>query len=142
MSDLVADSSVVAKWVMPEADSPPARLLMATVAQRGDRFVVLDLVYPEVANAIWKQFRRTQASIEDAKLYIAELLTLDLEIKAARELLPDAWEIAAQYGVAVYDAMFVALTVQMKIPGITADGPLCKALGSDFPQIKMLQDWH
>lgn len=52
MSDTVVDSSVVAKWVLPEADSAHAQRLITEVAAAGQRLVVLDLALPEVTNAI------------------------------------------------------------------------------------------
>jgi hypothetical protein len=48
MSDIVVDSSVVAKWILPEFDSPHAQKLITEVAMRGDRLIVLDLAFPEV----------------------------------------------------------------------------------------------
>jgi hypothetical protein len=54
MSDIVVDSSVVAKWILPEPDSAQSKRLITEVAQKGERLIVLDLVFVEVANAIWK----------------------------------------------------------------------------------------
>lgn len=55
MTDVVVDSSVVAKWILPEADSGQAQRVITDVATQGHRLIVLDLVFPEVANAICKQ---------------------------------------------------------------------------------------
>jgi predicted nucleic acid-binding protein len=52
MSDTVVDSSVVAKWFLPEPDSTQAERLLTEVAQKGERLIALDLVFVEVANAI------------------------------------------------------------------------------------------
>jgi predicted nucleic acid-binding protein len=52
MSDTVVDSSVVAKWILPEPDSAQAQRLITEVAAAGERLVVLHLAFPEVANAI------------------------------------------------------------------------------------------
>jgi predicted nucleic acid-binding protein len=56
MSDTVVDSSVVAKWVLPEPDSPHAERLIADVALKGERLIVLDLASVKVTNAIWKRY--------------------------------------------------------------------------------------
>ena len=37
MSDTVVDSSVAAKWILPESDSPDADRLITDVAQKGER---------------------------------------------------------------------------------------------------------
>lgn len=55
MSDVVVDSSVIAKWILPEADSDQARRLITEVAMAGEHLFVLDLALTEVTNAIWKR---------------------------------------------------------------------------------------
>ena len=50
MSDTVVDSSVVAKWVMPEPDSDQAQRLISEVALKGARLIILDLALAEVAS--------------------------------------------------------------------------------------------
>ena len=63
MSDVIADSCVAAKWVIPEPDSAQAKRVLREVSLRGDQVIVLDLVLPEVANAIWKRHHRRQLLI-------------------------------------------------------------------------------
>jgi predicted nucleic acid-binding protein len=57
MSDVVVDSRVVAKWFVPEPDSAQAEQVVTDVKAAGGRLIVLDLVYSEVANVIWKNYR-------------------------------------------------------------------------------------
>lgn len=42
---------------------------------------------------------------------------------------------------AVYDALFVALTVGTNLPGVTADEPLVRAVHADHPHIALLRNW-
>jgi hypothetical protein len=49
---------VAAKWILPEVDSPQADRVIAEVALKGERLIVLDLALIEVANAIWKLHHR------------------------------------------------------------------------------------
>src|SRR5947209_6922563 len=74
MSDTVVDSSVVAKWVLPEPDSGQAQRLISEVAMKGERLIVLDLAFPEVANAIWKRYYRGVAPLAEARQFLDELL--------------------------------------------------------------------
>ena len=67
MSDLVVDSSVVAKWILPEADSNKAQDLLTKSGAKGDRLIVLDLAFPEAASAIWKRHREPRCSVSRAK---------------------------------------------------------------------------
>lgn len=67
MSDTVVDSSVLVKWVLPEADSSQAQRLIAEVAMVGERLIVLDLAFAEAANAIWRQHHLGLLKLEEAR---------------------------------------------------------------------------
>jgi predicted nucleic acid-binding protein len=142
VSDIVVDSSVVAKWVLPEADSPQAQQLLSETATEGGSLVILDLALVEVTNAIWKQHHQGAISSDEAKRFLDCLVGIPVRIEPARELLPLALEIAIAYGRAVYDALFVALAQRTGLQGITADGPLYNAVHAKFPQIVFLRDWR
>ena len=57
-------------------------------------------------------------------------------------LLQPAFEIAVKYDRAIYDALFVALAQDLRLPGVTADEPLWRAVHADFPNIVLLRDWR
>src|SRR5437879_13786317 len=104
MSDTVVDSSVVAKWILPEPDSALADRLIAEVAQKGERLIVLDLAFVEVTNAIWKRHHRRLATLDETRQSLDELLQLPVHVESANRLLKPGLEIAAKYDRAVYDA--------------------------------------
>jgi predicted nucleic acid-binding protein len=141
MSDVVVDSSVVAKWILPEPDSAQAQRLITEVALQGERMIALDLAFAEVANAIWKQHRRGLATLDEARQLLDDLLQSPLHVEPAMRLLQPALEIAATYDRAVYDALFVALSDDLRLPGVTADEPLYNVLHADFPRIILLRNW-
>src|SRR4051795_12706299 len=97
MSDVVVDTNVIAKWILPEADSAQAQRLLAETAAQGRRIIALDLAYPEVASAIWKQHRQKTISSAEADSFIAALLIAPLEVVPAAGLLKAAFSIAARY---------------------------------------------
>ena len=141
MSDTVVDSSVVAKWILPELDSAQAERLIAEVAQKGERLIVLDLTFVEVTNAIWKQYHRGMATLDEARDFMEDLLQIPVHLEPANRLLKPALEIAAKYDRAAYDALFVALCQDLGLQGVTADEPLYNAIHTDFPQIILLRNW-
>jgi predicted nucleic acid-binding protein len=141
MSDVVVDSSVVAKWVLPEADSAHAQRLITEVAAIGQQLIVLDLVFPEVANAIWKQHRRRLITLDEARGFLEALVKIPVRVERAARLLKPALETAVKYDRAVYDALFLALAQDSGWPGVTADEPLFNVVRMDFPQISLLRDW-
>jgi predicted nucleic acid-binding protein len=140
MSDTVVDSSVVAKWILPELDSPQAERLILEVALKGARLIVLDLVFVEVTNAIWKLHYRGLATLDEARQFLDKLMGIPVHVEPAVRLLKPALEIAANYHRAVYDALFVALSQDLGLQGVTADEPLCNAIHADFPQIILLRN--
>jgi predicted nucleic acid-binding protein len=141
MNDTVVDSSAVAKWIIAEPDSSQAQRLLSEAALQGKRLIVLDLVFVEVANAIWKLHHRGLATLDEARLFLDKLSNVSVDIQAACALLKPALEIAAKYDRAVYDALFVALCQNLGLAGVTADEPLYKAIHNDFPQISLLRNW-
>jgi predicted nucleic acid-binding protein len=141
MSDTVVDSSVVAKWILAEPDSAHAARLITEIALKGERLIVLDLVFVEVANAIWKLHHRTLVSLDEARQFLDKLLRIPVHVEPANRLLKSALEIAAKYHRAVYDALFVALSQDLGLPGVTADEPLYHAIHADYPQIVLLRNW-
>jgi predicted nucleic acid-binding protein len=141
MSDVVVDSSVVAKWILPEADSSRAVRLRTEVPAAGGRLIVLDLILPEVGNAIWKSHRQKSITLPEARKGLAALKSIPLHIEPAARLLDQAFEIAVKYYRAFYDALFVALVQDLRVKGVTADEPLYNTTHVDFPQIVLLRNW-
>jgi predicted nucleic acid-binding protein len=141
MSDVVVDSSVVAKCIIAEPDSAQAQRLISEVSLKGERLIVLDLAFAEVTNAIWKLHHRGLATLDEIRQFLDKLLLLPVYVEAANRLLKPALEIAAKYDRAVYDALFVALCQDLALQGVTADEPLYNAIHTDFPQIVLLRNW-
>jgi predicted nucleic acid-binding protein len=140
MSDLVVDSSVVAKWILPETDSDKAQQLLEKAVAAGERLIVLDLAFPEVANAIWKRHRQKLIDLGEARELLKALAVCPVVVEAAAPLMSAAFEIAAKYDRAIYDALFIALAEKEGIAGITADEPLFNTIHKDIPRIVLLRD--
>lgn len=141
MSDVVVDSNVIAKWILPEADSADAQRVLADAASQGDRLIAVDLAIPEVASAIWKQQRQKTITAAEADGFVDALLRAPIHITPATDLLKAAYAIAIRYDRSIYDALFVALADRLDLPGITADEPLYHAVNKDFPRIVLLKNW-
>lgn len=141
MNGTVVDSSVVAKWILPERDSVQAQRLITNAAQQGELLIVLDLAFPEVANAIWKQHYRGIATLYEARKFLDNLQRCPVQVQPALRLLKPALEIAAKFRRALYDALFVALAHDLDLPGVTADEPLYNVIRTDFPKIILLRNW-
>ncbi len=141
MSDIVVDSSVMAKWILPEPDSVQAQRLVSEVALKGERLIALDLAFAEVTNAIWKRYHRGLATLDEARQFLEDLLQTPVHVEATIRLLKPALEIAARYDRAIYDALFVSLCEDLALPGVTADEAMYNAVHADFPGVTLLRNW-
>jgi predicted nucleic acid-binding protein len=139
MNDIVVDSSVVAKWILAENDSAQAQRLFNDTIVNGGRLIVLDLVFPEVSNAIWKRARQNLITPVEATKSLNALTRLPVSIEPTFPLLSNGFSIATRYNRAVYDALFVALAQDLGFPGVTADEPLYNAVHLDLPFIHLLR---
>lgn len=141
MNDVVVDSSVVAKWIIPEPDSDRALSLLATGVAGQRRLIVLDLAYPEAANAVWNRYRQRLISSTTAEAWLQDLVACPTTIESSALLMQAALHIAMRYDRTVYDALFVALAHGRGLAGITADEPLYHAVRADYPSISLIHDW-
>ena len=141
MPDWAVDSSVAAKWAVTEADSPLALRVLTEVPHAGGQLWLVDVALSEVANVVWKAYRRKLLTLDEARQYLADFLRAPVQVVPSQPLLPAAFEIAAKYDVAVYDALFVALTADHGVNGVTTDEPLFRAVHADFPAITLLRNW-
>jgi len=136
VSLVVVDASVAVKWYLPELEEDLAAQAVALL-DRYERkemsFVVPDLFYTEIANAIWKAVRvgRVARAFGDRALVL--LTQREFPTVPSLKLLDTAFPIAMNHGRTVYDSLYVALAVQTKTQLITADERLANSLSAHFP---------
>jgi len=141
MADCIVDTNVAVKWVLVEPDSAQADQVMQDVLASGGKLYCLDIALVEAANVIWVYVHRGKQTAAEARRDYAALRKCPLAILAATSLLDDAFDLAVQFDIAVYDACFVAAVKQFGCAGVTADVPLVKKVGAAFPSIKLVKDW-
>ena len=120
----MVDASVAVKWLLPEVHSAAALTLLnaATILHAPD------LLYPEVANALWKRVRSGEIAVDKAKDLLAWLSTLPLTLHPSLPLILSATDIACRYDRTVYDSIYLALAVREGVALVTADRKLVSAL--------------
>jgi predicted nucleic acid-binding protein len=129
------------KWVVPEPDAARADQVVTDAARSGSQIITLDLALIEVANALWKRVHRGLLSAAEVARLYGLVAGHPLHIVHAQPLIPKAIDLATRYDRSVYDCLFVALTVDLGIAGVTADEPLWRAVNADHPQIHLLRNW-
>ena len=136
MTSIVVDASVAVKWCLPslrEELVEHAEELLASSRREEVRFLVPDLFWVELANALWKAVRRNEISPNNATTAIAFVRDLDITTVPSIDFVPQALDLAISHGRTVYDSLYVALAMQSKSDLITADERLANALAARFP---------
>jgi predicted nucleic acid-binding protein len=122
----VVDASVAVKWLVPEVHSPAARALL-----RADAILLAaDLIRAEVANVLWKRWRRGDLDAAEVDAALADFRRFPLEVHSAEPLIESAWVIARETGLTVYDGLYAALALAQTARLVTADRRLYEALRS------------
>ena len=129
MTQYVIDTSVAAKWFIPEDHSAVARRLLAPDHVR----VAPDLIFVEFANVIVKRRRRNEILARDAVEHLSALEGL-LQVHDSARLMASAVEIAVSFDRSAYDATFVALAMLERCQLVTADRRLYNALAPHLPE--------
>ena len=127
---IVVDASVVIKWFVPEAGSDAASRLLASE----DRLEAPDLLFAEIANAIWKKVLRGQLTRAEGQSLVSDIEEIAVGTTPCRALANDAHAIALITSRSVYDSMYVALALRLDTRVITADERFYRALQS-FPDL-------
>jgi predicted nucleic acid-binding protein len=132
----VVDASVAVKWCLPAQNElfvPQAQALL-DLYQTGDlQFVVPDLFWLEVANALWKAVWKGTIDAPWAEKSYAEVTRLEIPTIASLEFVPKALELAIERGRTVYASLYLALALHSRVDLITADERLANALAARFP---------
>jgi predicted nucleic acid-binding protein len=121
---VVVDARVVIKWFVPEAGSDAASRLPASE----DRLEAPDLLFAEIANAIWKKALRGQLTHAESQLLISDIEKIAVDTTPCRALANDAHAIALITSRSVSDSMYVALALRRGTHVITADERFFHAL--------------
>lgn len=119
MDQIVVDTSVAVKWFLDEEDSDKALNLLNKIKDRSVLAVFPSIIFLELENAVYFSGSPTVEKLQTA---IFDLFNLKQEI-----IPPDIFllnkmaSLMVQFGLASYDALFLALAENRQIPLITAD---------------------
>ena len=117
----VLDTSVILKWFSQsiESDLDPALQLRQSMLEGIVFFVVPDLLFYELANALRHNPNFLKKDVEQA---VRSVFEMGLQVKSVNEeVMREAISLAFKYDVTVYEAYFLALSKKEGKPFITAD---------------------
>jgi len=124
MTDLVIDASVAVKWLLPETHQAEARRILTSSYTRS----APDLIWPEVGNVLWKQWRRGDLTADATQEILGHFQRFPVRIEPMRRLVPRALAIAQETTRSVYDCTYLALALERGCQVVTADRRFYDAL--------------
>lgn len=134
-SNIILDSSVIAKWFFPsEEDGKNALKIRSLFLSKELSISVPLLIYYEVNNIIRSAVKRLRISKDLAKEAYQGFLNLDLIAYSSKELMESSLEKAIRLDISSYDASYLVLAEYLKIPLISADKKLINNAKTDLVQ--------
>lgn len=130
MSDLVLDASLALQWFLDdEINREYALTVLATLSRR--RALVPSLWFYEVGNGLLMAHRRNRISLEQMREFLVLLksLPIDSALQTSSEIL-DLPAVAQAHGLTNYDAAYLDLASQAKLPLASNDSKLRAAASS------------
>lgn len=106
---LIVDASVAVKWFAAEEGTEAAQVLLE---DSGDALLAPDLLLIEVANALWKKWKRgviVRAQLRDAISELGYVFPPPNLVPVA-DLADEAADLAGDLGHPIYDCLYIALT--------------------------------
>lgn len=134
----VLDSSVAAKWVLPEVDSDKAIRLRDEFAAAIHQLLAPDVFSIELAHALTRGERQGRVGIGDAAVLWGVVMSTPPKFSRSSLLVARAIDISSRMRIGVYDCLYVALAERRKCALITADTKLVNNLQAHFFFVKSL----
>ncbi len=119
MNTLVLDTSVAAAWYLPESFSDAARTWQDRMTDGAVRFIAPSLHYWEIANVLRTYVRRQE--IDRALASDVYDLHLEAPIEQVEPSRARVLEAALDYQSTAYDAVYIALSLELDVPLLTAE---------------------
>jgi predicted nucleic acid-binding protein len=126
----ILDTSVAVAWYLPESFAPAARRWQLMMIEGTAELQVPSLHFWEFANVLRTYVKRRELEIDTAGEIYA--LHLDAPLLQAEPDRASVLELALKYDTTVYDAVFLALSLELGVPLLTAERsttPWVKKLG-------------
>jgi predicted nucleic acid-binding protein len=134
-TNIILDSSVIAKWFFPsEEDSEIALKIKNLFLSKEISISAPVLIYYEINNLIRSAIKSLGINEKLAKEAYQGFLELDLITYSSKELMEMALEKAVSIDISSYDASYLVLAEYLKIPLITADQKLIDTAKTDLVQ--------
>jgi predicted nucleic acid-binding protein len=138
---VVVDASVAVKWLLQDEDYAPEAERLLTRFSQGDVILAApDHIRYEVPAAITVATIGSQPRLtrQQGQSAIEEFLALGLTTVGTDRLILAAYPLVHQYAIALYDALYLALSRQLGCSLVTADRKLYQRIGR-LPEVHWIR---
>lgn len=141
MRTLVLDSSVAAKWVLPdEEDSPGALRLLDDVRHQRVAIVAPELFRNEVTSVVARAMRSGRLSDESGDA-LRRLEDMGILFAASARTPLDTVRVAMELRQSPYDCCYLALALELGCDLYTADRRFIRGTSGVYPCVKDIEDY-
>ena len=142
----VVDASVAVKWVVDEAFTPQAQLLLADHVRAHQQLAGPPHLRAEVTNILYRRRLRADPAMRiteaEADQALAHFLRLPLTLLSPDGLYTQAFEFARSHQLdSIYDSLYVVLAQLAGTELWTADQRLLNTLGSRASWVRFIADY-
>jgi predicted nucleic acid-binding protein len=140
---VVIDANIAIKWVVEEADSHVADILLTELLSQRKLIAVPALFFSEITNILLKKVRQNFLTIARAREATALLLNTKMEIHwpVDPQISMDALEIAYTHNLpATYNAHYLALAEREQCEFWTADERLYNSVKEHLSWVRLMSD--
>lgn len=140
----VLDTSALIQAYVEDAHTEHVKTLLSQLeADSPPELHILDITLVESANVLWKRvFLFKTLDVELAQRTISNLLALPLIIHESQALISTALTLGLAHGLAVYDALYIALALDLNTALVTADSRQAQAAVEAGVSLKSLTDFE
>ncbi len=140
MSLQVIDSSVALKWVLNDEENVEEAIALRNAGLAGEfGMVAPSLWIIEIINGLATAVRRVRVSTTIGKSALTALMNSDVSLADPEP--EKIYEIALAFGIASYDAAYLALAETLKVPLWTGDKKLYNKISGRFQDIKWIGNY-
>lgn len=132
-ADIIIDSSVALKWFFPEEESGIEALKIKNdFTEKEIAISVPILFFYEVGNVLKSSVKTLRINSTKAKTVYEKFTYAEFIVYSSKELFKRAFEKANLFDITFYDASYVALAEDLKIPFYTADTKLLQKIKGEY----------
>jgi predicted nucleic acid-binding protein len=124
---VVIDASVALAWVFGDERHDAAWQIVERLRQ-GPGWVPAHF-HLEIGNGLLNGLRRGRLTSDQARTAVVTLgaLPIEVDLDTPSRAFSESWPLAAQHGLATYDAAYLELAIRRRLPLATLDARLASA---------------